>query len=567
MLNTRNLSNVIRSRWVLLLFILPAGIYIAYRLLEYEATRFIIPFFPREQDKSFGFYQDFLRLCFNELLWISLFFFVAWYFFRDTQFFLKVAKLETQFTLKSRLYISVLFMSCFLLTLIVAAHTLQQFPNSADEYAYIHQAETLSEGKLWQKSHPLADFFRFNHIAQKDGKMVGRFPPGWPLVLSTAFVVNIPPFIINPILGLLALILFYRLCALIYNKQIAWWSVCSLAFTGYFIFNSASFFSHTSCLLFALGFVYCIYRDEKKPATKFRMLAGAFLGMLVISRYFTAALIFLPFVFYLIHRDKLKVIRLFFWIGLGVLPFLAFLMWYNYKITGNALLPVTVWTNNEEALGFVHGHTFIKGIDHLIRRTFMFLYWSSPALLILYLLFIVQKVFHRQERFTHPEDYIFLLLIIGYFFYHHIGGNQYGPRFLFEAFPFMIAFVVRKLFQQKLRGTQALFVAGMIYALVKIPFIMNREHEIIIERMDVYRLAKKSKIENAVVMLSTTTGVKRPMPVRDLTRNGQYFSGDIIYAESIPGKNAELMEFYPDRFFYEYKREAEKVEGRLVKIR
>src|SRR5688500_12643244 len=102
MLNTRNLSNVIRSRWVLLLLILPLGVYIAYRLLEQEATRLIIPFFPREQDKSFGFYQDFLRLCFNELLWITFFFFVAWYFFRDTQLFLKVAKLETHFSLKSR---------------------------------------------------------------------------------------------------------------------------------------------------------------------------------------------------------------------------------------------------------------------------------------------------------------------------------------------------------------------------------------------------------------------------------------------------------------------------------
>ena len=567
MLNTLNLSHVIRSKWVLLLFIIPLAVYVVYRLMEHEATAFIIPFFPAEPDKSFGFYQDFLRLCFSELLWITMFFFVAWCFYRDTHFIAKITSLEKHLVLKSRVYVSVLILSCFLLILIVAAHTLQQFPNSADEYAYIHQAETLSEGKLWQKSHPLTDFFRFNHIAQKDGKMVGRFPPGWPLVLSTAFVLNIPPFLINPVLGLIALVLFYRLCTLIYNKQIAIWSVSSLALTGYFIFNSASFFSHTSCLLFALGFVYCIYRDEKKASIQYRLLAGAFLGMLVISRYFTAVLVFLPFVLYLIHRERLKVIPLFFWIGLGVLPFLAFLLWYNYKITGNAFLPVTVWTNNEEALGFVHGHTFTKGIDHLIRRTFMFLYWSSPALIILYVLFMVQKIFHRQARLTHPEDYIFLLLIIGYFFYHHIGGNQYGPRFLFEAFPFMIAFVVRTIFQLQVRWAYGLFVAGIIYAIVKIPFIMDREHEIIVERMDVYRLAKKNKIENAVVLLSTTTGVKRPMPIRDLTRNGQYFSDDIIYAESIPGKNTELMEFYPDRYFYEYRRMAENAEGRLVKIK
>jgi hypothetical protein len=131
----------------------------------------------------------------------------------------------------------------------------------------------------------------------------------------------------------------------------------------------------------------------------------------------------------------------------------------------------------------------------------------------------------------------------------------------------MIAFVVRNILQKKLHLAHALFLAGIVYATVKIPFIMVREHEIVAERMDVYHLVNDNKIKNAVVLLSTTTGVKRPMPVRDLTRNGQYFSGDVIYAESIPGKNAELMEFYVDRSFYEYKREAGSVEGRLVKIR
>jgi hypothetical protein len=55
------------------------------------------------------------------------------------------------------------------------------------------------------------------------------------------------------------------------------------------------------------------------------------------------------------------------------------------------------------------------------------------------------------------------------------------------------------------------------------------------------------------------------MPVRDLTRNGQHFDGDILYAESIPGKNDQLMSHYPDRFFYEYRRDPEQAKGQLVK--
>jgi hypothetical protein len=549
------------------MFLLPLGIYITYRLFELSATEFIIPLFPEEADKSFEFYRDFLRLCFNEMLWITLFLFLAWIFFLKTGFDPQLMRIEQHILTRLRFYIPLIVIVSFLLTLLVSFHTLQKFPNSADEYAYIHQAETLSEGKLWQPAHPLTDFFHFNHIAQKDGKMVGRFPPGWPLVLSTAFILGLPPFIVNPLLGLLALILFYTFSRYVYSKQVAVWALISLAITGYFIFNSASFFSHTSCMLFALGFVYCINRDEKNVSIGYRLLAGAFLGMLVISRYFTAVLIFLPFIVYLIHRDRLKVIPLFFWMGLGVLPFLLFLFWYDYTITGNGLLTVTVWTNNEEALGFVHGHTIAKGIDHLIRRTFMFIYWCSPALLILYLFFLIQKVLNKAQRLTHPEDYIFLLLIIGYFFYHHIGGNQYGPRFLFEAFPFLIVFVVKSILEQKAKWAYALFLAGLIQGIVKIPFIMDREHEIVTERTDVYRLAAESKIENAVILLKTTTGVKRPMPVRDLTRNGQHFEGNILYAESIPGKNDELMSHYPDRSFFEYTRDREDPDGQLVKLR
>jgi hypothetical protein len=158
-------------------------------------------------------------------------------------------------------------------------------------------------------------------------------------------------------------------------------------------------------------------------------------------------------------------------------------------------------------------------------------------------------------------------LLVGYFFYHHIGGNQYGPRFVFEGLPFLVVFVVSKVFQSRARWSMALLAAGMLYGIVKLPYITQREHQVVEERMDIYALAEREKIDNAVILVSTHTSVIRPMPIRDLTRNGLNYDGQIIYAQDRREKNKELMEFYPERTFYKYVRDPEKVEGRLVRLR
>jgi hypothetical protein len=56
-----------------LLFAFPLIIYGAFRLFEVERTHLIIPLFPKVPDKSFGFYNDFLRFCFHEMLCWRLF--------------------------------------------------------------------------------------------------------------------------------------------------------------------------------------------------------------------------------------------------------------------------------------------------------------------------------------------------------------------------------------------------------------------------------------------------------------------------------------------------------------
>lgn len=556
-----------KSKWFALLVLSPLAIFAGYQFFQPQLLTFVASLFPPEPDKSLAFYRDFLQLIFTEMLWISGFFLLSWIFIVYVPLPVIVDKMTTLLLKRSIAIVFVIAGLSFIFSIIIANATLEVFPNSSDEYAYVFQAKTIGDGKLWERAHEHHEFFYSNHIAHKDGLRVSRFPPGWPLVLSTAYFLGFPAFLVNPLLGFITLLVFYFFARRFYSEQVAIWSLVALALSSFYIFNSASFFSHTSCALFALSFVFCVYLYFEKYKPVYAIGAGFFLGMIAITRYYTALLLFIPFLFYILYRYRTRSIVAFFWIGVGSAPCIIFLLWYNYTITGSPFVPVTVWAYEDETLGFVKGHSFIKGIEHVIRWIFMFFYWCSPALLILYFTGLFRKIKVPSDRAARPEDYFFIVLMAGYFFYYQIGGNQYGPRFFFEALPFLVLFVVNRIFVFRKKLPLAFFCAGLVYAVVKIPFIAIREHRVIEERKDLYNAVNDSNISNAVVFISSHTGLIRPMPKGDLTRNDIHYKNDVLYALDMNEKNDVLMRYYPGKTFYRYVKEKEDVNGKLIRIK
>lgn len=535
-------------------------------IFEKNAINFVFPSLPNDHGKTILYYVDLLRLFNLELLWTLLLLLIAliltvW--FRASYIFRYVDLALVQ---HNRWFLGVIILIFTCVVLVASFIALQQFPNSSDEYVYLYQAETLSEGKLWEKAHPVEKSFGFNHMVTKNDITLGRFPSGWPLILSGFLVLGIPAALVNPILAILTLLVFYKLANNLYGNRVACWSVLTLACTGFFVFNSASFFSHTSCLLNALLCVLLINLYLKNDKVKYVLLAGLSLGIIMLIRSYTAVLLFIPFFIVIFYQHRLRALKHFVLLGVGALPCLLFFLWYNYTITGNPLEPVTVWAYQNEGLGFVNGHTVLNGLEHVTRRFLMFCYWCSPVFLIFYFYFLWQKVKNKNERLTHPEDYFFIVFIIGYFFYYEIGGNQYGPRFYFEAFPFMIVFVVNKVFELDNYFVKAFFYAALVIMVMKLPFIAYRENKIITERKDVYTLVEQNKLTNAVVLLTSGTGVMRPMPIGDLTRNDHNYMNDVLFAINDERYNAELMKYYSDRIFYKYVRKPENVKGELLRI-
>jgi hypothetical protein len=209
----------------------------------------------------------------------------------------------------------------------------------------------------------------------------------------------------------------------------------------------------------------------------------------------------------------------------------------------------------------------MKGIEHIIRRIGMFIYWCSPGVVILYVIFLWQKLKSPVLRWMNPEDYLVISLMAGHFFYYQIGGNQYGPRFLFEALPFIILVVVHGVFKGRSLGIKALFAASLIFSLIKFPSIADRETDIVDQRQDVYDLVAKSGISKAVVLVTSSTSPIRPMPIGDLLRNESDFESDVIYAQAVAEDSISLMNHYEDRAIYRYVRDINNLHGKLVRVR
>lgn len=566
-----SLKNSIKSSsstaWVVATILIPVILFFILLTLETEIAALIMSFFPPSKLQGLAFYRDIVFLARTEILWVGLFFLLALIIFLYTSRESLANLLDIPSRSKALYYMMLIASMFFLTAVLINEKILEEFPNSSDEYAYLLQADMFSRGKLWERAHDLPDFFYHINIAQHEGIMVSRFPPGWPLILSGAFEIGLNPSLVNPLLGVVTLIIFYFFVARYYDPGVALWSMVAVGLTGYYLFNAASYFSHISCLLVALLFVFNAYLYQEKRNFIYGILAGFFIGFVVVIRYYTAVLIFIPFLVYLLVQHRWKVIPLFVWMGIGGLPCITYLLWYNYSITGNSLLPVTVWAYPAEQLGFVKGHTFLQGIEHFIRRTLMFVYWCSPGLLILYLVFLWRKIKSPAERLLRPEDYAFVMLTLGYFFYYQIGGNQYGPRFMFEGFPFLVAFVVNKVFEKREKWAVALLLASIALAIVKLPFIAQREALVVDQRQDMYDLVREQKIRNAVVFVASPTSPVRPMPMGDLTRNDPKFMNDVIYVLELPRINDQIIDYYGDRSVYKYVRDLDERHGELIKIR
>ncbi|MFH1680896.1 MAG: glycosyltransferase family 39 protein [Candidatus Eisenbacteria bacterium] len=447
---------------------------------------------------------------------------------------------------------------------------LERFPNSADEYVCLFQAETLREGRLSNPVPPVGESFRFMHTVMKDGKWVGQYTPGWPALLAAAGLFRVPAWLVNPILGALSLYVLFLLGRRLFGENAALLTAIAVLCSPFFVFNAASYFSHVSALLFVLLLHHhgLLFLDTGR--SRYAALAGAWMGIALLIRPYTAVLAAVPvLLLILVPRSRERLLGGA-WLAAGAAPFVLFLLVYNGRITGDPLLMVMKWGNPREGVGFIGSHSPLRGAYFTVQHLFDLMSWGSATVFVL-AVYSLSRLRARGDRAWIGIS-VFWLVLAGYVFYWGPGGNRYGPRYHFEAYPFAMMGTAAIVFGERIRGSRSgvlrfLFLSGVVLGLLHFPRHVIEEHRVVRERSDVFRLVKEEGLRNAIVLLGSETGVIRPMPVHDLARNGVDLDGEVLYAWDLgKEKNLKLRERFPLRSFYRYTRPESDPRGALERL-
>jgi len=130
---------------------------------------------------------------------------------------------------------------------------LDAMPHIQDEVAYLFQAKVLASGKLYAQSPPIPKFFDYEFIVTDGAKWYGKYFAGSSLLLAAGILFNVP-WLINPLLGAIAVFLFY-----LFLKENTDGNSSSLMlilplFSPFLIFIDASYLSHTKLSFFSHTF-------------------------------------------------------------------------------------------------------------------------------------------------------------------------------------------------------------------------------------------------------------------------------------------------------------------------
>ncbi len=461
---------------------------------------------------------------------------------------------------------------------LAAVWVLRAFPNSGDEYSYIFAAKTFLAGRLWNPLPPLHDLFSSWHIVFWHEKWVSVYSPGWPLLLAAVMGLRLPPWLAAPLCGGVLLFAVLKLGQKRDGALGGLLAAALVALSPFFLFNAGSYFSGISAAMVGLLFCWAALAFLEHPRWPNAISAGLALGMLGLIRNQNVVLFGLPFAVQFLLQARQRHYCLAPGIILAGLPFLAALLLYNHAVFGSLLPNINI----EDP--FVRFGLFpiddlgrhLTPLDELMfiaQRMIMLVNWSSLFLVLGYAASFAFLVSRRQFSFL---DFIFPAYVIGFMSVPFFGGNQYGPRYYFEAFPLFILTVVSALIPLlreprfsrwrsfSISMTAAHFAACLGALAVIAPFART----LIDQRMDVYDQVRVQHLRNAVVVIHSKTGAisNKSMDQRDLTRNGITIDGEVLYVLDIPSQLQKLRLLFPDRQFYIYERDMSKSKGKLRQL-
>jgi len=403
----------------------------------------------------------------------------------------------------------------------------QDFPLSSDEFAYQFQAKTFALGRIVNPQPPRPDLFELRRVLIKDGIWVSQYPPGWPLLLCIAMIAGAPVWIVQPLVGSLSLIFIYLIARRLFGSSCALLSLFTVAASPFYLFNAGSYYSHTSCSAAILAAVYFSLSAGSRWAPALSGLCGGYAFMI---RYFTAALAGLAALCEL-RRGKINY-RIIVSFSFGVLVLFAVNCGYNKFITGQGYLDPQSWFYARgKLIGFMSYRNVGRSIDMAANLIGLYFSWAPAITLLLYPLALLA---HHRNSALHWSFVFPIFLVLGHLFFPSDGVRQYGPRYYYEGYPFLVIAVSGFVLcsqdwwaHNSRRRTQllSLYVFSIIAALFFVPDRVSNFQYSVFKRSRMFKEVEARGLTNAVVFIVDLGDLHLP----DFTRNYPDLKGDVVY--------------------------------------
>ena len=316
-----------------------------------------------------------------------------------------------------------------------------------DEMAYLWQAQVIAGGQLTVPSPPSPKSFLFPFVVDYDGQRFGKYPIGWPALLAIGERLGLR-FLINPLLAGLGVWFTYRLGKRLFGVTVALIAAGLTLSSPFFLMNSGSLLSHPLGLVLSAVFALAWIDAFVDPVSSHRWLpvlvAAGTLGLLALSRPFTALSVGLPFAFhwlYLLVRGDGRARRYLILLGACMLLISSLYLVWQYAVTGDPMLnPYTLWWGYDK-IGFGPGVGRIAG-GHTLNQAwvntrfnitvgrFDLFGWAGYSLIFLPF-GLIAILRDRNWRALLPVS-VFASLFILYHAYW-IGAWVFGPRYYYEG--------------------------------------------------------------------------------------------------------------------------------------
>lgn len=343
----------------------------------------------------------------------------------------------------------------FVASAIVTQRVFEAIPHIEDEIAYVWQAKALTEGHFTVPSPPHPSSYLVPFVVDYHGERFGKYPPGWPALLAFAILSGARAWI-NPILAGLGVWLTYVLGKRFFSQPVGLLAAGLTATSPFFLMNSGSLLAHPFGLvlsaLFALGWLGAFWDDKADKSVgsptiesqrwRYTMISVLPLGVLIITRPLTALAVAAPFAIhglYLIVRGDARIRLRLLVFCLVVIAFIGLYLFWQYSLTGNALLnPYTLWWPYDKiGFGPGYGNTSTGHTLHLAWfNTRISLQDGSSDLFGWRNFSWVFLPFGLWASRRNPRGLVLgsvvVSLVLAYMAYW-IGGTLFGPRYYYEG--------------------------------------------------------------------------------------------------------------------------------------